>query len=170
MLLMLDADRDNQGFTLIEILVILAIVGILASIGVPSFLAMNNRAKLNSSLSNLSSAIQEVQRTAIRTTKSCTISFPSSGTDNPTIASSCLISGNLMLNGINMRNNITSIVFNFRGDTSTSSASKGTIVLSLPGNTGDPKCLVIGPGIGTMGTGNYDPSDTTGTDPNKCSS
>jgi prepilin-type N-terminal cleavage/methylation domain-containing protein len=160
-------NHKNRGFTLIEIMVVVMILGILASLAIPSFVAMNNRSKLNSGLIDLSTSLQEVQRTSIRTSKSCTLTFPASGSINPIINSSCLIAGNLPLDSFKIRNDITSVIFNYQGNTATSTTTKGTIILSLVGDK-DQKCLVISPGIGLIRTGNYDPTDATGTDPNKC--
>lgn len=167
-MLSLDKNRKSWGFSMIEMMTVLIIFGILVAIATPSLISMNNRAKLKNNFVNFSSFLMEVQRSAIRTSKSCTINLPASGTSSPTIVSPCSIFGNLTLNQIKMRHNITSISFNYRGDTSTSTTTKGTIVFSLPDGTGEEKCLVISPGIGLIGTGNYDASDRTGTDFNKC--
>jgi prepilin-type N-terminal cleavage/methylation domain-containing protein len=37
--------RNSRGFTLIEFMIVLCIIGILAAIAVPNFIAMRNRAK-----------------------------------------------------------------------------------------------------------------------------
>ncbi len=163
-------DRKNRGFTLLEMMVVVLILGVLAALAVPSFISMNKRAKLNSGLTDLSTLLQEVQRTAIRKGNACTITLPASGTTNPNINSPCLLAGNLKLDAFKIRNNLTSINFNYRGDTSTSTANKGTIILSLPDGNNEYKCLVISPGIGLVRTGNYDATDATGTDPAKCTS
>ncbi len=168
MLLSLKTNRNHQGFTAIEIMVVVLIIGILAAIAIPSFLAMNNKVKLNYGLSSLRASIEEAQRKAIRTSKDCPVTLPTTGTSDPTVNSPCLIAGNLTLHDVTMRNNFTSVTFNYRGDTATSTAIKGTIVLSMPNQLGEQKCLVISPGIGLIRTGNYAVTDTTGTDPNNC--
>ena len=162
--------HKKRGFTLVEVMVVVIILGVLSSLAIPSFIAMNSRAKLNRGMTDISTSIQEVQRTAIRTGKPCTITFPTTGTLDPSINSSCLIAGNLQLNSFKIRNDISSIIFNHQGNTTTSTGLKGTIILSLPAGNQEEKCLVISPGIGLIRTGNYDPTDPTGIDPNKCTS
>ena len=73
---MLHSNVSNQhGFTLLESLIVLAIVAILAAMAIPSLLAAQNRAKLSQSTDMVVASLQESQREAIRRNKSCIVTL-----------------------------------------------------------------------------------------------
>src|SRR4030081_3243553 len=45
--------RSNRGFTLVEIMIVVAIIGLLAAIAIPNFVKARENAQLNSIFNNL---------------------------------------------------------------------------------------------------------------------
>lgn len=157
--------RTSQGFTLIETLIIIAVVGILAAIAAPSFLGLLNQKRVDDALAKFQGALQEAQREAIRKSQSCAVTVPSGS--GQTLTSPCFVTGSRTFEGISIRrpNTISSITFNLKGATS----SSGTTVFALSNATATKqKCLVIAPGIGLMRTGNYASTDTVGASAKNC--
>lgn len=150
--------RNNQGFTLIETLIVVAMIGILSAISAPSFLAMLNKAKVNDALTQVKGALQEAQREAIRKSTSCTVTLGTSSITSP-----CLVTGARTLpNGVELTTNISGsqITFSFRGNTT----NGGTTVLKMSdGSTQKQRCLVTSIGIGLIRTGEYNGTPFTGT-------
>lgn len=164
-MLLYNARNNNYGFTMIEILTIIVIVGILSAIAAPSFLGMLNRSKVNNAVAQVRGALQEAQREAIRRSKSCTVTL---NTTNNKLEGPCLVTGDRVLpDGVVMANNINggnTITFSIQGNTtftvvpspSGSTDPTGKIILYQGnGSNSDKKCVAISSGIGIVRSGTY---------------
>lgn len=157
-MLLSNARKNNEGFTLIEMLVIVVIIGILSAIAAPSFLGLFSRNKADNALNQVRGALQEAQRQAIRTSKSCDVTL---NTTLNKITGPCLVTGDRTLpNGVGIATNVVIltgethpiITFSFRG--TVIPADNGKVVLSTSDEPNKKKCLVISAPLGIMRTGN----------------
>ena len=162
-------DHENHGFTLIEVLVVTIIISIIAALATPNLLGLFRRSQVNSSLSNLTGAIKETQRQAIRQGTLCQIDID---TVNNILAGSpdnCLLSDREINNNIIIRTNLSgtppNISFSHKGSTTKS----GTIVVSSD-LASNQKCFVISLGLGITRTGNYIGSPSGNVSATKCDS
>ena len=155
-----NAHKNSQGFTLIEMLVIVLIIGILSAIAAPSFLSLFNRNKVDDGLNQVRGALQECQREAIRKNKAYMVAVD---TTNNKLTGSCLVTGERILPvGVAIATNLSpsSITFSLRGNTTNS----GKIVVSMSdGSSPKQGCLAISNGLGIMRTGVYTGSTSTST-------
>jgi prepilin-type N-terminal cleavage/methylation domain-containing protein len=142
--------KNNQGFTLPEVLVVILIVGILSAISGPSFLGRYQRQQVNEALTQVQGALKETQREAIKRSRSCSANLNSN-----TLSGSCLVTGNRNLNNVSVRGAST-FEFDFKGN----HPSEKIIVVSPPNSYINQKCLVVSNGIGIMRTGNYPDNDS----------
>lgn len=62
--------RDSQGFTLIELMIVVVIIGILAAIAIPNFVAMQDRAREASLKANMHTFQLAIEDFAVKNTGS----------------------------------------------------------------------------------------------------
>jgi prepilin-type N-terminal cleavage/methylation domain-containing protein len=112
--------HKNQGFTLLEILVALAITGILAALTGPNLSAWLNRNEVQQATDAIQLALEDAQRQAIRRGKSCTINFTNPTGTNPTVYSQitaseagCLVATNTNASSLNLPQEVFMVVDNF---------------------------------------------------------
>lgn len=144
---------SNKGFTLLETVTVVAMIGIVSAIAAPSFLSMYSRSKINSATAEVQGVLQEAQRQSIRTSKSCTVSV---GTTS--VTGNCLVSGNLSLNGVTADSSLSSFQFNHKGLVLDSSAQPFTNPLTLvitANNSNLKRCLILTSPLGLIRTGTY---------------
>lgn len=159
--------RNEQGFTLIETLVIVMIIGILSAISAPSYLAFNSKRKVNDAVTKVQGALQECLRESIRRSKSYDVILNT--TDNK-VTGDCLVTGertlpNEVLTATNIRGIPPTINFSYRGTITLPDA--GTVVFSNADIPNEKKCLVISSPLAIIRTGKYNIS-ATNIDPDNC--
>ena len=74
-----DTMRRQSGFTLMELMIVIAIIGILAGIAVPNFMGYLPKYRLKSAVDDLFTNLQFAKMTAVRNAADCTVNFTSSG-------------------------------------------------------------------------------------------
>jgi prepilin-type N-terminal cleavage/methylation domain-containing protein len=72
--------RTNQGFTLVELIVVVAMLGVLAAIAAPSWLTLVTRQRLYDARANALDKVREAQSQALRTSRSWEACFYDDGT------------------------------------------------------------------------------------------
>ena len=75
--------HDNDGFTLIEMLVVVLIVGILGAISAPSWQGFLNRQRMNSARGELMNVLRDAQTRAQSRRQSVEVNFPDTGSLSP---------------------------------------------------------------------------------------
>ena len=189
--------HKNQGFTLLEILVALAITGILAALTLPNLLAWLNRNKVQEATDSIQSALQDAQKQAMRRGRICTINFTNGTGTNPTVYSQiraseagCLVMANA--GSLNLPQEVFMVVrnfptlgsspgvqFSFRGHvpglTFTPRENQAIIVLYPAANASaapypnqERKCLVMASLLGIVKQGTYTGTSLTNLDASEC--
>ena len=167
------ARNNSKGFTLLEMMIVLMLVGIMAAIATPSFMAMNNNSKVNDAVTKVSGALQEAQREAMRKSQTCGVqvslvtinnkatpvlkgmSDKVDASGNLIQADSCLTTGQRVLTDISITNSPTlpwNIYFDYKGRINNAS-SAGTIYFSILNTPTPEKCITISQGIGLFRPG-----------------
>lgn len=73
----LNVPKKLLGFTLIEVLVIILVVGILSAIAIPSFISLVDKVNINNAVTDVRASLQTAQRNAIRRSQVCSVSVNS---------------------------------------------------------------------------------------------
>jgi prepilin-type N-terminal cleavage/methylation domain-containing protein len=149
-------DRLNHGFTKVELLVTVIIIGILASISIPSFVELLAAYRVKEGILQVEGALKEAQRQALAKSIICELKF---NTTTKTIAAApadCLSENKTLASNLVIAANQLRFSFSHRGNT----VNSGTIVV-FSNNSLEKRCLAISNGSGIMRTGIYTSNPTS---------
>ncbi len=149
----------DLGFTLIESLIVVSIVGILIAMAMPSLIAAHNRAKLAQAIDMVVASLQQAQQEAIRRNQSCTLTLDK--IDHKIAGEQgCLLSGDRNLpDPIDLDYTGTSgnIQYGIRGNITTNKS----VFLAIRSSPNDTRCLTVSAPLGIIRLGSYDPNTNT---------
>jgi prepilin-type N-terminal cleavage/methylation domain-containing protein len=148
-----------RGFTLAELLIIVAIVGILVAIAFPSFKAAIDRANLTRATEMVVGSLQQAQREAMRRDRNCTSILDKVG--RKIVGDrGCLLDGDRSLPAaidLDYTGATGEIQYGIRGNTTTNK----TVILSVRDSPQNKRCLTVSAPLGIIRLGSYDETDRT---------
>lgn len=145
----------DLGFTLTESLIVVAIVGILLALALPSLKGAIDRANLVRATDMVVGSLQQAQREAMRRDRGCTLTLDKIGR-KIVGERGCLLTGDRYLpESIELDyTGAGDIQYGIRGNTTANKA----VILSVRDNRQNSRCLTVSAPLGIIRLGTYDPS------------
>ena len=156
-MLLFNVRKREQGFTLIEMIVTVIIVGILSAITAPSLIGLFDQMRVKDGLRQIESSLKEAQRQAMRHGSSCEVTLKT--TDNTITGSpaQCLAGSKTIDDRLKFKGNDggDEIEITFTRKGSNFSGAKTIAIFRDGSNNGIQKCVILAANLGGMKSGNY---------------
>ena len=149
--------KKNSGFTLLEMLITVIVIGVLSAIIAPNLIGLYNQNQVRDALSQVESSLKEAQRQAIKNSKTCTVTFNRIDKTITGTPNGCLLSTRTLNNSVTLTTNeasppdIFDLAFSYKGNY----GGLGKTIIVSGNNSSEKKCLAITSGIGIMRTGEF---------------
>jgi prepilin-type N-terminal cleavage/methylation domain-containing protein len=159
--------KSNAGFTILEVIIVMLIIGILSAIAVPGWLAFTNRQRTRTVNDGVFRALRSAQSSAKVNKKDVTVDFSDLNGLEETLrkeslgeiksgmvelaAGKCTIDANDNCTGFDTANTVTDITFNYLGAVENTQALPFAVKVSTPDN-GLKRCVIVQTLLGGMRT------------------
>jgi prepilin-type N-terminal cleavage/methylation domain-containing protein len=154
-----NARKSNSGFTLVELLMTLIIVGVISALTVPNFLGLMSRNRVNDAALQIEGALKEAQRQAMRRGRQCTINIDTTTkilSNPPAPTNGCLLNARNLNSSVQLNFNPNSGTLTFSGKGNIAgNVANPVIVVSMPNRTDQRKCAVLDGLFGVLRSGDY---------------
>lgn len=149
--------RSNSGFTLVELLMTLIIVGVISALTVPNFLGLMSRNRVNEAALQVEGALKESQRQAMRMGRQCTMNISTITkiiSNPPAPTNGCLLNTRNLNSSVQLNSNSPTLTFSGKGNIDRTSANP-VLVVSMPNRTDQRKCVLLDGFFGVLRSGDY---------------
>jgi prepilin-type N-terminal cleavage/methylation domain-containing protein len=151
--------HSKGGYTLVELIIVIVIVGVLAAIAAPGWLAFMNSRRANAARDQVFQALRQAQAQALRGKESQAVVFTTAAlpTVNSLGVTQPIGDGQLDANAVGLRvrngaTTINSVEFDANGNLKATDLDEQgiKITVTVPPNTGAKRCVIVQTLLGAM--------------------